>query len=577
MSRRAQFWCLLCSGAPRLMLVVAAWMVLRLVVAPPVSAGIGETVHNLSVSGPGEIRAMSEERICIFCHAPHGASTQAPLWNRRDSRASYLFYESSTLDALVGQPTGATRLCLSCHDGTVALGELVSEPREIELNQPFLDLDTGSLETDLADDHPVSFVYDHDLAAQDLELESSLTIRPPARLDADGRMQCTSCHDPHDNSLGSFLLVDPFGGALCTACHRKSEWELGTHATSTAGWDGTAPDPWPGSQQPTVAGNACRSCHTPHAAAQPRWLLRHAPEEQACLVCHGGHVAELNLEAEFAKPYRHPLDLAQGIHEPGEDSLLAPRHVECTDCHDPHQATGEVADAPAASGKLKGARGIDAEGLAVASVRFRYEVCFACHGDASDTNQEIPRVAGEINTRLEFSGDAISSHPVVRPGINTSDPTLRPPYTEASQINCTDCHASDSADSGGSLGPHGSQHRGLLRRRYETDDFTPESPLAYDLCYQCHSRSVLLDRGRTNFATHRLHVETEQTSCSICHDPHGIASSLGDPSGNTHLINFDLRVVEPNASGRLRFEDRGFRSGACYLSCHGSNHDPKVY
>ncbi len=557
-------------AAPALALVVAPRIVLS-------QSLVAETVHNLSVSGPGEIRATSEERICIFCHAPHRATPQTPLWNHRDSRASYLVYQSKTLDALVDQPTGASRMCLSCHDGTIALGELVSEPQEVEINRLFLDPETGSLGTDLADDHPVSFVYDQDLAARDLELENPLAIPPPLHLDGDGQMQCTSCHDPHDDTLGNFLLVDPSAGALCLSCHRQSDWQLGAHATSAATWDGTPPDPWPGADGLTVATGACRSCHVPHGAALPRSLVRRAPEEQACLVCHGGHVAEVDLRAEFAKLYRHPLELAQGVHEPAEDPLTAARHVECTDCHDPHQASGKPAKAPAVGGALKGVRGIDEHGQPMASVHFQYQVCFACHGDGSDTDQEIPRAAGEINTRLEFARGAISSHPVVEVSREVNDRTLRSPFTEASRIYCTDCHASDDADLGGSRGPHGSKYRGLLRRRYETEDFTPESPLAYDLCYRCHSRSVLLGGTQSNFEPHSLHVQAEQTSCSICHDPHGIASGVGDPAGNTHLINFDLRAVAPSSDGQLRFEDRGFGSGACYLSCHGSDHNPKVY
>jgi predicted CXXCH cytochrome family protein len=542
------------------------------------AGGVGETAHNLSVSGPGEVRAGSEERICIFCHAPHRATTRAPLWNRRDSRASYLIYESTTLDAASGQPTGASRMCLSCHDGTVALGDVVSEPREIEFppEHRFLDRETGSLETDLADDHPISFVYDHGLVAQDPELEDPLALPLPVRLDAEGQMQCTSCHDPHDDSLGGFLLVELTGGALCTSCHRLSGWQESSHARSLAVWDGTPPDPWPGSDDATVAGNACRSCHAPHTAAHPRWNLRRVPEEQVCLDCHNAHVARSDLEAEFEKPYRHPLELSDGVHEPTEDPLTAPRHVECVDCHDPHRARGETGD-PSVPSTLGGARGIDLEGQPVESVRFQYEVCFPCHGDGTDADQEIPRSAGEINTRLELAPDAISFHPVAQSVRDGDDPTLLAPYTPASQISCTDCHASDAADSGGPRGPHGSRHRFLLRRSYEVEDPSPESPVAYALCYGCHSRSVLLDGASSGFRAHRRHVVDASASCSVCHDPHGIASSLGDPGGNTHLINFDLRVVEPSLSGELRFEDRGFRSGACSLYCHGVNHDPMAY
>ncbi|GAF70381.1 unnamed protein product, partial [marine sediment metagenome] len=42
--------------------------------------------HDLSSRGPGPIRAISESRICIFCHAPHNAAPQTPLWNRENPR-----------------------------------------------------------------------------------------------------------------------------------------------------------------------------------------------------------------------------------------------------------------------------------------------------------------------------------------------------------------------------------------------------------------------------------------------------------------------------------------------------------
>lgn len=93
--------------------------------APALAAqpgSVADTPHNLSVSGPGPIRAASEDRVCIFCHTPHGARATAPLWNRNDSTASYLPYDSPTLNADPGQPTGSSKLCLSCHDGTIALG-----------------------------------------------------------------------------------------------------------------------------------------------------------------------------------------------------------------------------------------------------------------------------------------------------------------------------------------------------------------------------------------------------------------------------------------------------------------------
>ena len=108
-------------------------MLLPLIAVAAASGGnIRFSKHNLSVGGPGEIKAVSESQICIFCHTPHNARRDIPyLWNRRDQTVSYIPYQSSTLFARVGQPTGASKLCLSCHDGTIALGAIVSESEEI--------------------------------------------------------------------------------------------------------------------------------------------------------------------------------------------------------------------------------------------------------------------------------------------------------------------------------------------------------------------------------------------------------------------------------------------------------------
>ena len=56
--------------------------------------------HNLSVSSPGSVHAITESDVCIFCHTPHGASaTDGPLWNHQMSTAVYKPYSSATLKA----------------------------------------------------------------------------------------------------------------------------------------------------------------------------------------------------------------------------------------------------------------------------------------------------------------------------------------------------------------------------------------------------------------------------------------------------------------------------------------------
>ena len=87
---------------------------------------IRNTKHNLSATGPGPLKAVSETQVCVFCHTPHGAQNipAAPLWNRNLSGATYTPYTSSSINAtdIAAEPGGSSKLCLSCHDGTLAIG-----------------------------------------------------------------------------------------------------------------------------------------------------------------------------------------------------------------------------------------------------------------------------------------------------------------------------------------------------------------------------------------------------------------------------------------------------------------------
>jgi hypothetical protein len=122
------------------------------------SQSIVNTVHNLSVSGPGSIKAISEQEICIFCHTPHNARPDLPLWNRADPGLTYTLYTSSTTQAVPGQPDGASILCLSCHDGTIALGSVLSRGTPIAMAGGITTMPAGNsnLTKDLSNDHPFS-------------------------------------------------------------------------------------------------------------------------------------------------------------------------------------------------------------------------------------------------------------------------------------------------------------------------------------------------------------------------------------------------------------------------------------
>ncbi len=530
-----------------------------------------DSKHNLSVSGPN-IRASRETHICVFCHTPHSANPAAPHWNRPSSGAIYTPYSSSTAKATIGQPTGSSKLCLSCHDGTVALGMIISKaPVEFAGGIHRMPRGRANLGTDLSDDHPVSFVYDPALAALNGELNSPATLDRDVRLDSDGMMQCTTCHDPHSDTFGKFLVKNNTASALCLECHDKAEWLGSEHQASGATWNGVGTDPWPYSDETTVDANACSSCHTSHGAGSDERLLLYAEEEQNCYSCHNGNVAASNIEAEFNKVSIHPVASTIGVHDPAESLANPPRHVECADCHDPHAAKSTDATAPEASGALSHVKGIGSSGTELDRITNEYELCYRCHADSINRGQAlINRQFPQTNTRFEFSVSSGSYHPVETIGKNPDVPSLISPYTESSIIYCTDCHNNDRGPGAGGTGPngpHGSAYTPLLERNLRLTDFGSESAASYALCYKCHSRADIL--ADNSFSLHSRHIEEEGAACTTCHDPHGVQSA-------THLINFNLDYVAP-LNGTIEFVDEGLNTGNCTLTCHGEDHNALSY
>ncbi len=163
--------------------------------------------------------------ICVVCHAAHDAATlpAAPLWNHDLTGATFIPYTGpGTLDASVGQPDGVSALCLSCHDGTVAVDSYGGKTGTDFISGGDL------IGTDLSNDHPISFTFNTALATADggLHDPSSVNSGLGGTISADmlfsGQMECASCHDVHDADGNSKLLVKlNTGSALCLTCHNK--------------------------------------------------------------------------------------------------------------------------------------------------------------------------------------------------------------------------------------------------------------------------------------------------------------------------------------------------------------------
>lgn len=533
------------------------------------------TKHNLSISGTGTIKATSESEICIFCHTPHNSSPRAPLWNKNSSGITYTLYNSSTLDAVPGQPDGSSILCLSCHDGTIALGEIVSRTTPISMTG--IIPSKSNLTTDLSNDHPISFTYDAALAASDGQLKTP-PLNSLAILDHNSKLQCTSCHDPHKETNPKFLRASNEFSDLCFLCHDKTYWNNSTHKTSTKTWNGSGTNPWAHleSAYATVSQNACANCHNPHNADGKQRLLKSNLEENNCLDCHNGNVASKNIQTELAKTYKHDVYNYSIVHDPTESTSVTTKHVECQDCHNPHASNSTTATAPFVNGFNLGVSGINQAGNTVNPASNTYEICYKCHaGNSWSPSPAFPRLIVQNNVRLEFELSNPSFHPIAGPRNNSEiTANLISPNTANTVLYCTSCHASNNST--GPAGPHGSIYPQILKLQYETADYTVESAQAYALCYSCHNRNNIINDNNT-FKEHKLHIVEERTPCSICHDPHGISSTQGNSTNNSHLINFRTDIVQPASMGGLKYEDTGTNRGRCYLRCHGKNHRPKSY
>jgi len=590
-------------------------------------------MHNLS-AGSGSPVTTEGSLGCTFCHAPHsGLGGITPLWNQTLSSQSYALYTSTTAVEQGKQPTlgRSSSLCLSCHDGTVAVGQ-TAVYGQVPVSGSMNNMDV--LGTNLSTSHPFSLVTPlkdaPDLAAA--LVAQGTTADPTGAIKLiHGNVECISCHNPHvqgtDTIAQSFLVRDSSNGQMCLACHdpnrvtasqanRLSGWTGSIHAMATNQVANTA---HVGSYL-TVGVNACTSCHMEHNASGPARLLRPATpaapgvdaSTQDCITCHNGGAnispAALNVYTEFSK-ISHLLPAGMNGHDEAEPAVLNNnRHSSCVDCHSPHSSnqltlfTAPPGIRPPQAG-VTGVSAVDGVTVLTPAVN-QYENCLRCHG--TSVGKQILIRYGYLPTRLVFVGDALnlvpqfspnstSSHPVVH---DRTSPLPQPSLlvnmlnqngTQSarlmgSRIFCTDCHSSDdNREFGGTgpSGPHGSIYSHILERNYQfsqaaipggtvTNTFpTPDvSPQGpYSLCAKCHDLNNILSNA--SWTQHSLHISTGGFSCSVCHTAHGMGSASASVSGE-RLINFDINVVGQNQGAPISYNRA---SNNCTLVCHNAVHN----
>ncbi len=255
---------------------------------------IVNTRHNMTMSylGGASVNMDSSRNdygeVCVYCHTPHGANSTigAPLWNRTNPGTSYTLYNKPLTSGQTPTAPGVNSLvCLSCHDGTVAIDSVINMPnrpglssydstQETTQNDAFLDTWPDNsptlhakfgdcmqchnatnlfapdfaaffIDTDLRDDHPVGVslpdtaIYDFNATTATTGNISFYDTNANGRADSNElrfynsgegfEVECASCHNPHGtpvNGTPGGPLIPSFmrvneQSTLCLTCHNK--------------------------------------------------------------------------------------------------------------------------------------------------------------------------------------------------------------------------------------------------------------------------------------------------------------------------------------------------------------------
>lgn len=240
--------------------LAGAAMVLAVAVTVPALSGtILGTKHDfvglnarVGVVAMGGVAFSDYGSSCVYCHVPpetHGADStpQGGIagWNRfQPSEKAYQLYDSRTLDNKVRTPSAISLLCLSCHDGTLAVDMTVFKPNGFQSDADAAlhlringandlvscgkchngrvahSIEIKHLGTDLRNDHPISMNY-AGLSHKDPDFwppENDYGFNNGVKI-YDGKVECASCHNVHDPDIA--LLLRDTSDRLCETCHIK--------------------------------------------------------------------------------------------------------------------------------------------------------------------------------------------------------------------------------------------------------------------------------------------------------------------------------------------------------------------
>lgn len=184
------------------------------------SGQITTSAHNFTGTG------WSGGEICKPCHTPHAAIAGIPrLWNHTLTTATYTI-NGGTMSATADFDT-TSRLCLSCHDGTVALDSFGGSPGTAGL----VPAGNNNLGTDLSDDHPVGSEAEYPPDPKPSWWDGAFKATPTTGLSLKNWVNpagttrkvvgCTTCHNAHGKGFPKLLVMSNGASAVCLGCHIK--------------------------------------------------------------------------------------------------------------------------------------------------------------------------------------------------------------------------------------------------------------------------------------------------------------------------------------------------------------------
>jgi predicted CXXCH cytochrome family protein len=156
---------------------------------------------------------------CSYCHTVHNAigtalrpayQKEAPMVTKLYSSATMKYTPSLAIANYSDAP-----LCLTCHDAINV--PVLNNPTITNLIQgKSTDINWGG--RSLGDDHPIGFEFKPALDPKKFKVPVKALARfGPNR----NEIWCCSCHNPHNNTHGAFLVASNAESALCLDCHNK--------------------------------------------------------------------------------------------------------------------------------------------------------------------------------------------------------------------------------------------------------------------------------------------------------------------------------------------------------------------